>query len=135
ARFAGASPDPRPVVLHARVVTRGFSGAERRRAIHPRVRRVARPDASAGGEVLLGVSWCSLVAGRKRPRRASRKRFSLSLDEADYSRLRAIAKQHKPPLTLQYVVNYAIQRLLIEADDPQLRLELGSPLGRRRGGG
>ena len=85
--------------------------------------------------MLSGVSWCSLVTGRKSPRRESRKRFSVSLDAADYGKLRALAKQHKPPLTLQYVVNYAIQRLLREADDPQLRLKLGSPLAPRPGGG
>jgi hypothetical protein len=71
---------------------------------------------------------------RKVARKPATVRFSVSLGATDHSRLRSIARNHKPPLTLQYVASYAIQRFLKEADDPQLRLELGSPIVRRRGG-
>lgn len=78
----------------------------------------------------LGATWCILVrmAAKRTP---ARKRFTISLDGGDYERLLALAGEHKPPLTLQYVVNYAIQRLLSDANDPQLALQLGDPLGRR----
>lgn len=59
------------------------------------------------------------------------KRFSVSLDKEDYDQLRLMAGEHKPPLTLQYVVRFAVQRLLDSADDPQLLLDLGSPLRER----
>jgi hypothetical protein len=62
------------------------------------------------------------------PPALKRKRFSISLDARDYNELLALAAQHKPALTLQYVVNFAIQRLLRDARDPQLTLRLGDPL-------
>jgi len=40
------------------------------------------------------------------------KRFTVTLDAADYSRLRAIAQDHRPRLPLRYVVEYAIVRFL-----------------------
>ena len=36
----------------------------------------------------------------------------MTLDAADYSRLRAIARNHRPPLPLRYVVEYAITHFL-----------------------
>jgi len=41
-----------------------------------------------------------------------KKRFTVTLDAADHSRLRAIAQEHRPPLPLRYVVEYAIVRFL-----------------------
>jgi hypothetical protein len=35
--------------------------------------------------------------------RTRTKRFSVSVTEADYKKLRAVAKKHRPPLTLQYL--------------------------------
>jgi len=60
--------------------------------------------------------------------RSKSKRFSVALSKADYARLRRIAKQHRPPFTLQYLVNWSIQRMLERVDDPQLLLDLGNPL-------
>ena len=68
------------------------------------------------------------MAAKKRRPRTTRKRFSVTLDLTDYDALLALAKRHKPPLTLQYVVNFAVQRLLKQAEDPQLLLSLGDPL-------
>jgi hypothetical protein len=65
---------------------------------------------------------------RKAPLRTKPKRFSVTLNEADYERLKMIAEAHRPKFTLQYVVNYSIQKLLERADDKQLYLELGNPL-------
>lgn len=70
-----------------------------------------------------------MVSRRTRGQRG-RKRFSITLDVRDYEELLSLAGRHKPPLTLQYVVNYAVQRLLKEAKDPQLGLPLGDPLAR-----
>jgi hypothetical protein len=66
---------------------------------------------------------------RKNPKRTHPKRFSVTLNETDYERLKMIAEGHRPKFTLQYVVNYSIQKLLERADDKQLYLELGNPLG------
>lgn len=54
--------------------------------------------------------------------------FTVRLDEEDYERLGALADNHRPILTKQYVVQYAIRLLLKRAEDPQLRLRLGDPL-------
>lgn len=59
------------------------------------------------------------------------KRFSISVEEQDYRRLKALAESNKPRLSLQYVVNFAIQELLRRTDDPQLCLSLGDPLESR----
>lgn len=40
------------------------------------------------------------------------KRFTVSLDAADYAALRALADGHKPPLKLQYVMGVAVRQLL-----------------------
>lgn len=47
---------------------------------------------------------------KKKPTR--KKRFTVTLDAADYSRLQAIAQDHRPPLPLRYVVQYAIVSFL-----------------------
>ena len=56
------------------------------------------------------------------------KRFSISVDDRDYKRLRALARTAKPRLSIQYVVNYAIHELLRRADDPGLGTALGNPV-------
>jgi len=61
--------------------------------------------------------------------RRKTRRFSVSLTEADYKKLVKIGEGHKPPFTLQYLVNWGIQRLLDRAEDPQLYLDLGNPVG------
>lgn len=61
------------------------------------------------------------------------KRFSVTLDVRDYRRLKALADEHRPPLTLQYVVNYAIQDLLARTADVK-SVDLGDPLQRDRPG-
>jgi hypothetical protein len=55
------------------------------------------------------------------------KRFSVSLEPGEYAELRRIAKTHRPPLSLQYVVRYALQRFIDEHRGKQLQL----PLDRR----
>ena len=52
------------------------------------------------------------------------KRFTISLDPSDYEALRALADGHRPPLTLQYVVNVAIQNLLERHVSKQLTFPL-----------
>ena len=58
----------------------------------------------------------------------AKRSFTVRLDEEDYERLEALANNHRPTLTKQYVVQYAIRLLLERAEDPQLRLRLGDPL-------
>jgi hypothetical protein len=64
---------------------------------------------------------------RKKP-----KRFSVSLTPEDHAALEKIARKHKPPLSLQYVVNWAVQALLERAEDPQLYLDLANPLENKK---
>ncbi len=57
------------------------------------------------------------------------KRFSVSLSKDDYKRLSEIGRGHRPSLSLQYLVNWSIQRgLLDRADERQLHDELANPL-------
>lgn len=62
----------------------------------------------------------------------SKKRFSVSLEEEDHERVRALAKDHKPELSMNYVVEYAVREFLEKAENPQLALRLRDPLS---GGG
>ena len=57
-------------------------------------------------------------------RAKQQKRFSVSIDMADYATLRALAEGHRPPLTLQYVVNVAIKDLLERHASKQLAFPL-----------
>jgi len=59
------------------------------------------------------------------------KRFTISVEQDDYKRLKALAQSAKPRLSLQYVVNFAIQEFLHRAEDPQLDLSLGNPIHRQ----
>lgn len=79
--------------------------------------------------VHVGDTFCLLMTPRKAVQRTRPKRFSVTLTEADYERLKLIAEGHRPRFTLQYVVNWSIQKLLERAEDKQLYLELGNPLG------
>lgn len=52
------------------------------------------------------------------------KRFTVSLEPAEYEALRQIAESHRPPLSLQYVVRYVLQRFIDENQGKQLPLDL-----------
>ena len=52
------------------------------------------------------------------------KRFTVSLAPEDYERLRELAESQEPPVSLRYMVEYAIRRFLRTAEDPQIRLQL-----------
>lgn len=54
------------------------------------------------------------------------KRFTVSLDPADYDALRVLAEGHKPPLKLQYVMGVAVRQLL----DRHAAKQLSFPLDR-----
>jgi hypothetical protein len=49
---------------------------------------------------------------RRRPRV---KRSSIALDASDYARLQALAEKHRPPLSVRYVIEYAVVRFLDSA--------------------
>lgn len=65
-----------------------------------------------------------MVQRRARRDSGQAKRFSVTVDAADYHRLVAFGQSHRPPLTLQFPVEYAIQKLLRDAEDPQFVLPL-----------
>lgn len=57
-------------------------------------------------------------------KKSQMRRFTVSLDPVNYAELRRIAESHRPPLSLQYVVQYALHRFLEEHKGRQLMLEL-----------
>ncbi len=56
------------------------------------------------------------------------RRFSVTLNEDDYERLRELAEKRRPALSLQYVTEYAVQLLLKLADEPDVAQTMGNPL-------
>ena len=58
------------------------------------------------------------------PNKPQMKRFSVSLEVGEYEELFRIAQTHRPPLSLQYVVRYALQRFFDEHRDRQLEMTL-----------
>ncbi len=52
---------------------------------------------------------------------------TVTLDGEDYGRLRALADGHRPRMSLQYVVQYAIRLLLERTRDEGFREDLGDP--------
>ena len=56
------------------------------------------------------------------PNRQQLKRFTVSVDAEEYEELRRIARTHRPPLSLQYVVRYALQKFIDEHSEGQLQL-------------
>jgi len=55
---------------------------------------------------------------------SSKKRLSISLELEDYDALRALAEGHRPPLSLQYILNVAVKDLLEKHATRQLALPL-----------
>lgn len=53
------------------------------------------------------------------------RRFTVSLDPAEYAELKRIAESHRPPLSMQIVVRYALQKFLDEHKGKQLSLDIG----------
>lgn len=56
--------------------------------------------------VQVGAKRCAVA------KRSEQKRFTVSLDENDYEALTKLAEDHRPALTLKYVVNVAVKNLL-----------------------
>ena len=55
-----------------------------------------------------------------------KKRFSVSLDLEDYAALKRIADEQKPPLSLQYVVSYALNDFIDRHKDKQVEFDFAS---------
>ena len=60
------------------------------------------------------------------------KRFTVSLPEADYERLKTLAETAKPPVSFHLLVNVAIDKLLEQAEDPERVADLWNPFRTRR---
>ena len=58
------------------------------------------------------------------PEKPQKKRFSVSLEAGEYDELCRLAQMHRPPLSLQYVVRHALQKLFDEHKDTQLQLTI-----------
>lgn len=55
-----------------------------------------------------------------------KKRFSVSLDMEDYTALKRIAGEQKPPLSLQYLVSYALCDFIDRHKDKQVEFDFAS---------
>lgn len=51
--------------------------------------------------------------------RGAKRRFTVTLDEESYRRLKELVERHEPPLTLNYGVQFAVKLLLERAADRQ----------------
>ena len=69
---------------------------------------------------------------KRAPAKAAHNRFTVTLDGPAYRRLKALAKKHDPPLSLNYVVKYAVKLLLQRADDSQFMFDFADPTRRKR---
>ena len=58
------------------------------------------------------------------PKTMEMKRFTVSLEPRAYDTLRQIAESQRPPLSLQYVVRYALEEFLDRHEGRQLTLKL-----------
>jgi hypothetical protein len=67
----------------------------------------------------------------RRTRGRTSKRLTVTLDADEYDELKAIADKHRPPLTLRYVVEFALREFLARSADEELRKRLGDPRGGR----
>lgn len=87
--------------------------------------------------VQTSMFWCYLVyfdalrcylVRKQGSRGVATKRFSVTLSEHDYDEVRALAEQRRPALSVQYVIEYAVQMLLRAAKDPAFAGTFGNPL-------
>lgn len=58
------------------------------------------------------------------PKISEMKRFTVSLEPRAYEALRQIAQSQRPPLSLQYVMRYAVEEFLDRHEGRQLTLKL-----------
>lgn len=58
------------------------------------------------------------------PGKPAMRRFSVSLEPSAYAALKHLAEGHRPPLSMQYVVRYALLKFLDENKDQQLKLDI-----------
>ena len=56
------------------------------------------------------------------PKTTEMKRFTVSLEPRAHDRLRQIAESQRPPLSLQYVVRYAVEEFVNQSTGCQLAL-------------
>lgn len=60
----------------------------------------------------------------KKSTKEKQKRFSVTLNQGDYRKLKALADRNRPKLTVQYLVEFAVLRLL----ESNAGSELGNPV-------
>jgi hypothetical protein len=72
------------------------------------------------------------IVVRKRTKTKT-KRFTVTIERTSYERVLALARGHRPPLPLRYVVQYAVDLLLERARDADFAARLGDPTTGRDG--
>ena len=58
------------------------------------------------------------------PKATEMKRFTVSLEPRAYDALRQVAESQRPPISLQYVVRYALEEFLDQHEGRPLTLKL-----------
>ena len=58
------------------------------------------------------------------PKATEMKRFTVSLEPRAYDALRQVAESQRPPISLQYVVRYALEEFLDQHEGRALTLKL-----------
>ena len=58
------------------------------------------------------------------PKATEMKRFTVSLEPRTYGALRQVAESQRPPISLQYVVRYALEEFLDHHEGRPLTLKL-----------
>lgn len=75
--------------------------------------------------VQVGAFWCILVPSYfQMADIMEQKRFTVSLEQADYEALIALGRSVSPPLNLQYLIRLSVRRLLDQHAEQQLALPL-----------
>jgi hypothetical protein len=78
------------------------------------------------------VTLHDMAKKRKKVIRKKGKRFTVSLTDKDYTKLKKIADKQEPPCSLTFVVNRALQIVFGRADNPQRLMDFAHPLQRDR---
>jgi Arc/MetJ-type ribon-helix-helix transcriptional regulator len=66
---------------------------------------------------------------RKKANRFRNRRFSVSLPDSDYRRLRTVVRKSRPRVSMTVVVNSAIQQFLDDRPNGKIEIKIGDRNG------
>lgn len=79
--------------------------------------------------MLAGAGWCRVGAKKRDQKKTAGDpvRLSVPLDPGDHQRIRSLAEDHQPAVSMGYVINYAVRLLLEEPDNAILAQRIRTP--------